>query len=140
YDPARAEKPKRSRRMMETRKLGTSDITVSAVGLGCNNFGRRVHDVAVVRAVVHKALDLGVTLLDTADIYGENGKSEEMLGEVLGPRRKDIVIATKFGYFGGASRQTVMRAAEASLKRLRTDTIDLYQVHKPDQGTPIEET
>jgi len=125
---------------MEQRSLGNSGIKVSAVGLGCNNFGRRVHDIAAVRAVVHKALDLGVTLLDTADIYGENGKSEEMLGEVLGPRRKDIVIATKFGYFGGASRQTIMRAAEGSLKRLRTETIDLYQMHKPDPKTPIEET
>ncbi|MGH6741281.1 MAG: aldo/keto reductase [Bradyrhizobium sp.] len=125
---------------MQTRKLGSSGIEVSVVGLGCNNFGRRLHDTATIRAVVHRALDLGVTLLDTADIYGEDGKSEQYLGEILGPRRNDVVLATKFGYGGGASRQSVMRSAEASLKRLRTDRIDLYQVHFPDTRTPIEET
>jgi aryl-alcohol dehydrogenase-like predicted oxidoreductase len=130
---------------VEQRALGQSGVKVSAVGLGCNNFGRRVHDVATVRAVVHRALDLGVTLFDTADAYGY-GKSEQFLGEVFGARRKDIVLATKFGLpmnapgSGGASRRYVMQAAEASLKRLRTDWIDLYQVHFPDPRTPIDET
>jgi aryl-alcohol dehydrogenase-like predicted oxidoreductase len=125
---------------VQTRELGSSGIEVSVVGLGCNNFGRRMHDIAAIRAVVHRSLDLGVTLLDTADIYGENGKSEQYLGQILGPRRNDVVLATKFGYGGGASRASVMRSAEASLKRLRTDRIDLYQVHFPDTRTPIEET
>jgi len=125
---------------MQQHALGKSGLKVSVVGLGCNNFGRRMHDIAPIRAVVHKALDLGITLFDTADVYGENGKSEQFLGEIFGARRKDVVIATKFGYSGGSSRQGVMRAAEASLKRLRTDWIDLYQVHFPDPRTPIEET
>jgi aryl-alcohol dehydrogenase-like predicted oxidoreductase len=126
---------------VEKRKLGQSSIEVSVVGLGCNNFGRRIHDVAAARAVVHRALDLGVTLLDTADAYG-NGTSESFLGEALGARRKQAVIATKFGMGSpnGASRRTIMRTVEASLKRLRTDYIDLYQVHFPDPRTPIEET
>ena len=126
---------------MDIRKLGKSDIEVSVVGLGCNNFGRRIHDVAAARAVVHRALDLGVTLFDTADAYG-NGTSESFLGETLGARRKQVVIATKFGVGspGGASRRTIMQTVEASLKRLRTDYIDLYQVHFPDTRTPIEET
>jgi aryl-alcohol dehydrogenase-like predicted oxidoreductase len=127
------------------RKLGQSNIDVSVVGLGCNNFGGRT-DFAATRAVVHRALDLGVTLFDTADVYGNKGKSEEFLGELLGPRRKDVVLATKFGMAmhtpssGGTSRRYVMQAVEASLKRLRTDWIDLYQVHYPDPKTPIEET
>jgi aryl-alcohol dehydrogenase-like predicted oxidoreductase len=130
---------------MEKRKLGPSGIEVSAVGLGCNNFGSRT-DFAASRATVHKALDLGITLFDTADIYGNRGKSEEFLGELLGARRNDVVLATKFGLpmkapdSGGASRRYIMRAVEASLKRLRTDRIDLYQVHRPDPATPIEET
>jgi len=130
---------------MQQRPLGNSNLTVSAVGLGCNNFGRRVHDATAVRAVVHRALDLGVTLFDTADVYGY-GKSEEFLGETLGARRKDIVLTTKFGLAmqspgsGGASRRYIAQAAEASLKRLKTDWIDLYQVHFPDPKTPIEET
>src|ERR1041385_825358 len=82
---------------METRKLGTSTIEVSIVGIGCNNFGGRMPEPASVRAVVHRALDLGVTLFDTADVYGNRGRSEELLGEALGPRRKDVVLATKFG-------------------------------------------
>jgi aryl-alcohol dehydrogenase-like predicted oxidoreductase len=127
------------------RKLGQSNIDVSVVGLGCNNFGGRT-DFAATRAVVHRALDLGVTLFDTADVYGNKGKSEEFLGELLGPRRKDVVLATKFGMAmntpgsGGASRRYVLQAVEASLKRLRTDWIDLYQVHYPDPKTPIDET
>jgi aryl-alcohol dehydrogenase-like predicted oxidoreductase len=130
---------------MEERKLGKSGFKVSAVGLGCNNFGGRT-DFAATRAVVHKALDLGVTLFDTADAYGNLGKSEDFLGEILGARRKQVVLATKFGLpmgtpgSGGASRRYVMQAVEASLRRLRTDWIDLYQVHRPDPATPIEET
>ena len=126
---------------MQKRKLGTSDIEVSVVGVGCNNFGRRIHDIAQARAVVHRALDLGITLFDTADVYG-NGTSEEFLGECLGTRRPQAVIATKFGWGSprGTSRRAIARTIEASLKRLRTDWIDLYQVHFPDSGTPIEET
>ena len=126
---------------MEKRKLGNSNIEVSVVGVGCNNFGRRIHEVAAARAVVDRALDLGVTLFDTADAYGD-GTSEEFLGETLGARRKQAVIATKFGWGSpsGTSRRTIMRTVEQSLKRLRTDWIDLYQVHFPDPNTPIEET
>jgi aryl-alcohol dehydrogenase-like predicted oxidoreductase len=130
----------RRRVFLEKRTLGSSGIEVSVVGLGCNNFGRRMHDIAAIRAVVHRALDLGVTLFDTADIYGEGGKSEQYLGELLGARRNGVVLATKFGYSGGGSRKSIMRSVEASLKRLRTDTIDLYQMHFPDPRTPIEET
>jgi aryl-alcohol dehydrogenase-like predicted oxidoreductase len=131
---------------MKTRKLGQSNIEVSVVGLGCNNFGGRT-DFAATRTVVHRALDLGVKLFDTADVYGDKGKSEEFLGEILGARRKDIVLATKFGMpmsnsakSRDASRKYITQAVEASLKRLRTDWIDLYQVHRPDPATPIEET
>src|SRR5919112_5732363 len=118
---------------MERRKLGNSGIEVSVVGVGCNNFGRRIHDVAAARAVVDRAIDLGITLFDTADVYG-NGTSEAFLGEALGARRSQVVIATKFGMGSpsGGSRGTVMQTAEASLRRLKTDTIDLYQVHFPD--------
>jgi len=131
---------------VQKRKLGKSGIEVSAVGLGCNNFGGRMPDIEAVRAVVHRALDLGVTLFDTADVYGNKGKSEEFLGQILAPRRKDVVLATKFGLpmkaagSGGGAHAYVMRAAEASLKRLRTDWIDLYQVHYFDPKSPIEET
>lgn len=132
---------------METRKLGGSNIEVSIVGIGCNNFGGRMPDLEPVRAVVHRALDLGVTLFDTADIYGNRGRSEELLGEALGSRRKDVVLATKFGMPMSdsarprdASRAYIMKAVEASLKRLRTDWIDLYQVHRPDPKTPADET
>jgi aryl-alcohol dehydrogenase-like predicted oxidoreductase len=131
---------------MELRNLGRSGLRVSLVGLGCNNFGQRV-DLETARGVVHRALDLGVTLLDTADIYGGRGGSEEALGQILGDRRKDIVLASKFGMamddadvLKGASRRYIMRAVEASLRRLRTDWIDLYQVHRFDPLTPIEET
>ena len=130
---------------MNKRKLGQSNIDVSVVGLGCNNFGGRT-DFAATRAVVHRALDLGVTLFDTADVYGNKGKSEEFLGELLSRRRKDVVLATKFGMAmntpgsGGATRRYIVQAVEASLKRLRTDWIDLYQVHYPDPKTPIDET
>ena len=131
---------------MQTRKLGNSDLMVSAVGLGGNNFGGRI-DLAAARAVVHKALDLGITLIDTADSYGNRGGSEEVLGQILGTRRNEIVLATKFGLqmdhaglLKGASRGYIMRAVEASLTRLRTDRIDLYRLHRPDLSSPIEET
>lgn len=131
---------------MKSRNLGNSGLRVSLVGLGCNNFGGRI-DVEAARKVVHKALDLGITLLDTADMYGNRGGSESCLGQILGDRRKDIVLATKFGYpmdeaetLKGASRRYIMTAVEASLKRLRTDWIDLYQIHRPDPLTPLEET
>jgi aryl-alcohol dehydrogenase-like predicted oxidoreductase len=130
---------------MELRNVGRSGLKVSAVGLGCNNFG--VLDIESSRKVVHRALDLGVTLFDTADIYGGRGGSERQLGEILGPRRKDIVLATKFGMQmddegvkSGAARRYIVEAVEESLKRLATDWIDLYQLHKPDPATPLEET
>jgi aryl-alcohol dehydrogenase-like predicted oxidoreductase len=131
---------------LEIRNLGRSGLRVSAIGLGCNNFGGRI-DLEASRAVVHAALDAGITLLDTADVYGERGGSETALGEILGPRRKDVVLATKFAMpmdaqetLKGASRRYIASAVEASLKRLRTDWIDLYQQHRPDPLTPIEET
>jgi aryl-alcohol dehydrogenase-like predicted oxidoreductase len=132
---------------MEHRSLGASGLRVSLVGLGCNNFGQRI-DMAASRAVLHRALDLGVTLLDTADTYrSAGGSSEEVLGELLGARRKDIVLASKFGNpmdqegrLRGASRRYMMSAVEASLRRLKTDWIDLYQLHRPDPLTPVEET
>jgi aryl-alcohol dehydrogenase-like predicted oxidoreductase len=131
---------------MKIRNLGRSGLRVSVVGLGCNNFGMRI-DLEATRAVVHKALDCGITLFDTADVYGNRGGSETMLGEVLGPRRKDIVLASKFGMDMddsgekcGGSRRYIMQAVEDSLKRLRTDYIDLYQFHRADPRTPIEET
>ena len=131
---------------MRQRALGKSGLQASIVGLGCNNFGRSA-DLAASRKVVHKALDLGITVFDTADIYGNRGDSETYLGEILGDRRKDIVLATKFGMpmdevetLKGASRHYIMRAVDASLRRLRSDWIDLYQLHCPDALTPIEET
>ena len=131
---------------MEQRNLGRSGLIVSAVGLGCNNFGGRL-DYAATRAVVHKALDLGITFFDTSDTYGESGGSEEQLGRALAGRRHEIVLASKFarrmdkeGRLQGASRRYIMSAVEASLKRLNTDYIDLYQQHIADPKTPIEET
>jgi aryl-alcohol dehydrogenase-like predicted oxidoreductase len=131
---------------VEQRNLGRSGLIVSAVGLGCNNFGGRI-DMAATRAVVHKALDLGVTFFDTSDTYGGQGASEEYLGRALAGRRGDIVLASKFarpmdqeGRLQGASRRYIMNAVEASLKRLDTDYIDLYQQHIADPLTPIEET
>jgi aryl-alcohol dehydrogenase-like predicted oxidoreductase len=128
------------------RTLRTSGLEVSTVGLGCNNFGMRI-DLEATRKVVAKALDLGITLFDTADIYGNKGGSETMLGQVLGERRKDIVLATKFAgpmvegkTRRDASRRYIMMAAEASLGRLNTDWIDLYQLHFADPLTPMEET
>lgn len=131
---------------METRSLGSSGLRVSLVGLGCNNFGGRI-DLDATRKVVHKALDLGITLLDTADTYGNQGGSESALGEVLGPRRRDIVLATKCGKpmdkegkLKGSAPAYVRSALDASLKRLKTDWIDLYQLHDADPKTPIAET
>lgn len=131
---------------MRFKTLGNSGLKVSVVGLGCNNFGMKI-DQAATDTVVGKALDLGVTLFDTADVYGNKGGSERMLGHALGARRKEIVLATKFSlamddgeYMKGGSRRYIMQAVEASLKRLNTDYIDLYQMHFPDAATPIEET
>jgi aryl-alcohol dehydrogenase-like predicted oxidoreductase len=131
---------------MELRNLGQSGLRVSAIGLGCNNFGGRI-GLEETRAVIHKAIELGITLFDTADTYGERGGSETQMGQVLGDRRKDIVLATKFGnpmdeigVKQGGARRYVMTAVEDSLRRLRTDWIDLYQIHGFDPLTPIEET
>ncbi|MET8045143.1 aldo/keto reductase [Micromonospora sp. NPDC005215] len=135
---------------MTYRRLGDSGLVVSVVGIGCNNFGRKL-DLDGTRAVVDAALDAGITLFDTADIYGEpQGGSEELLGQALKGRRDDVVVATKFGMdmnglngpdFGArGSRRYIARAVEASLRRLGTDHIDLYQMHEPDPGTPIDET
>ena len=114
--------------------------------MGCNNFAVRC-DLEQSRAVVDQAIASGITLFDTADNYGNRGGSEEFLGRILGSRRRDVVIATKFGspmddagLLKGASRRYVMTAVEASLTRLQTDWIDLYQLHRPDPATPIEET
>jgi aryl-alcohol dehydrogenase-like predicted oxidoreductase len=130
---------------MKYHSLGRSGLRVSAVGLGCNNFGMRC-DAAQTKVIVDKALDLGVTLFDTADIYG-SGQSERLLGQALGARRQDVVIATKFGvpmgqgeYHRGGSRRYIRQAVEASLERLGTDWIDLYQIHFPDPTTPLGET
>ena len=130
---------------MEYGRLGASGLVVSKIGLGANNFGGRI-DKEQTRAVIERALDQGITLFDTADQYGM-GKSEEFIGEILGERRHDVIIATKFAssmgespYSRGTARRYVMHAAEASLRRLQTDYIDLYQIHVPDPQTPILET
>lgn len=135
---------------MRYRALGNSGLVVSVVGLGCNNFGSRL-DVAGTRAVVDAAIGAGITLFDTADTYGAGGRSEELLGEVLAGRRDQVVLATKFGHqqadmgYGPAAgakggRGYIRRAVEQSLHRLKTDYIDLYQIHTPDPQTPIAET
>jgi aryl-alcohol dehydrogenase-like predicted oxidoreductase len=140
--------------MTEHRRLGNSGLTVSVVGLGCNNLGRAntvTESQEGTDAVVHAALDAGITLFDVADTYGrEPGLSETMLGRALAGRREDAVVATKFGMdmrgangndFGArGSRRYIVKAAEASLRRLGTDWIDLYQFHTPDPLTPIDET
>jgi len=131
---------------LKFRQLGKSGLKVSLLGLGCNNFGGRA-DLETTRKLIHRAMDLGISFFDTADVYS-NGASEEYMGRVLGERRKDVVLATKFGATmggppetpAGASRRYVMSAVEASLRRLQTDWIDLYQLHWPDPATPIEET
>lgn len=134
---------------MRYRQLGDSGLTVSVVGLGCNNFGKRLDQGASVR-VIHAALDAGITLLDTADIYGDDGQSERYVGAALQDRRDQAVLATKFAmpmgdgqprpYNHGGSRHYLRRAVEASLRRLGTDHIDLYQLHRPYPAAPIEET
>ncbi|HEX5120530.1 MAG TPA: aldo/keto reductase [Pseudonocardiaceae bacterium] len=135
---------------MRYRTLGNSGLLVSVVGLGCNNFGGRL-DVDRTRSVVDAAIDVGVTLLDTADVYGNQGGSETFLGQVLEGRRHKVVLATKWGAQGGdmgygpaagakGGRAYVRRAVEESLRRLNTDHIDLYQLHTPDPLTPIAET
>ena len=128
---------------MELRRIGRTDLRVSIVGLGGNNFGWKA-DLASTRAIIDRALASGINFLDTADSYGP---SEDFVGEVLGRRRKDVVLATKFGSpmdgegrKKGASRTYIVTAVESSLRRLRTDWIDLYQLHYPDPATPIEET
>jgi aryl-alcohol dehydrogenase-like predicted oxidoreductase len=132
--------------LVDYRNLGSSGLKVSVVGLGCNNFGMKC-DLEQTRAVVHRALDEGITLLDTADIYGNRGGSEDLLGKVLGNRRRDVIIASKFGmamgdgpYLKGGSRRYIFAAIEASLRRLGTDYLDLYQIHQPDAETPQQET
>ncbi|MFN3671307.1 MAG: aldo/keto reductase [Bosea sp. (in: a-proteobacteria)] len=129
---------------MQFRNLGRSGLRVSLIGLGCNNFGGRI-DLDATRKVVDAAIENGVTLFDTADIYGERGGSETCLGQVLGVRRKDVVLASKFGmrmFHGGqgGSRRYILNAVEESLTRLKTDWLDLYQFHTPDPLTPIDET
>ncbi len=135
---------------MTFRRLGDSGLVVSVVGIGCNNFGRKL-DLDGTRAVVDAALDAGINFFDTADIYGEpQGASEELLGQALKGRRDDVVVATKFGmdmhglngpdHGARGARRYIARAVEASLRRLDTDHIDLYQMHEPDPGTPIDET
>jgi aryl-alcohol dehydrogenase-like predicted oxidoreductase len=133
---------------LPTRRLGDSPLEVSAVGLGCNNFGKRL-DLEGTAAVLDAALEAGITLFDTADIYG-GGESERLMGEALEGRREDFVLATKFGMempgTAGApdaapgSREYVRWAVEGSLERLRAERIDLYQYHRPDERTPIGET
>lgn len=129
---------------MEYRQLGRSGLTVSAVGLGCNNFGMRI-DADQAKAVVHAALDAGITFFDTAEMYG-GGKSEEFLGAALAGHRHEAVVATKFGGAGSGgvhspgSRANVIRACDDSLRRLGTDHIDLYYQHYTDPNTPVEET
>src|SRR5437667_5083649 len=130
---------------MRTRQLGEGVPEVTVVGLGCNNFGGRV-GLEETRAVVDAALEQGITLFDTADIYGNGGGSEELLGQVLEGRRDRVVLATKFGGDMGdgtkarGSRAYIHKAIDESLQRLRTGVIDLYQYHTPDQVTPFEET
>ena len=132
---------------MQERNLGTSGLRISEVGIGCNNFGGRI-DTAETGRVIDTAIDLGITFFDTADMYSNRGGSEAAMGEVLkGGKRHKIVLATKCGMLmddagkmKGASRRYIMSAVDASLKRLQTDYIDLYQVHQVDPLTPIEET
>jgi len=130
---------------MEVRRLGSSALEVTVVGLGCNNFGGRIDEDAS-RAVIDAALDAGVTFFDTADSYGNRGGSEEIIGRALEGRRDRVVLATKFGHDLGdgetarGARPYIRKAVEASLRRLRTDWIDLYQYHRPDGVTPLEET
>jgi aryl-alcohol dehydrogenase-like predicted oxidoreductase len=131
---------------MIKRVFGRTGLAVSALGLGCNNFGMRL-DLDKTRAVVDAATEVGINFIDTADVYGGRGGSETLLGTTLGNRRKDFILATKFGIpmdpegrLQGGSRSYVLSALEASLKRLKTEWIDIYYLHRPDPATPIEET
>ncbi len=130
---------------MRTRKLGSSELEVTVVGLGCNNFGGRI-DESASRAVIDAALDAGVTFFDTAEVYGGGGGSEEIIGRALAGRRDSVILATKFGHDLGdgetarGARPYIRKAVAASLRRLRTDRIDLYYQHRVDQTVPIEET
>jgi len=135
---------------MRYTPLGNSGLLASVVGLGCNNFGGRL-DLTGTQAVIDTAIDCGITLFDTADTYGGGGRSEELIGEVLAGRRDRVVLATKFGHQGAdmgygpaagakGGRAYIRRAVEESLRRLRTDYIDLYQIHTPDPKTPVAET
>src|ERR671910_1339594 len=130
---------------MRTRALGETGLEVSVVGLGCNNFGGRIGEEAS-RAVIDAALEAGIIFFDTADVYGNRGGSEEIIGRALGGRRDRVVLATKFGHDLGdgetarGAEPYIRKAVEASLRRLQTDWIDLYQYHRPDGVTPLEET
>jgi len=131
---------------MEQRNVGKSGLRVSAVGLGCNNFGWLI-DADISEKIIHQALDLGVTLFDTAPVYGVNGgESEQILGKALGARRQDVVLLTKFGMTldrtgrTNTSRAAILKEVEASLQRLNTDYIDIYMLHWPDWKTPLDET
>lgn len=131
---------------MEYRNFGRSGMQVPVVGLGCNNFGGRI-DYEQTVSVLDKCLEMGVTFLDTADVYGGRGKSEEFMGRALKGRRHEVILATKFAspmgegpLWSGGSRRYIMSAVHDSLRRLQTDYIDLYQVHFPDAKTPIDET
>jgi aryl-alcohol dehydrogenase-like predicted oxidoreductase len=130
---------------MRMRPLGGTGLEVSVVGLGCNNFGGRI-DEGASRAVIDAALDAGITFLDTADVYGGGGRSEEIIGRALAGRRERVVLATKFGHDMGdgeqarGSRSYMRKALDASLRRLQTEWVDLYQYHRPDGVTPLAET
>jgi aryl-alcohol dehydrogenase-like predicted oxidoreductase len=131
---------------MIKRAFGSTGLAVSALGLGCNNFGMRL-DLDETRAVIDAATEVGINFIDTADVYGGRGGSERLLGATLGARRKDFVLATKFGLpmdaggrLQGGSRRYVLSAVETSLKRLGTEWIDIYYLHRPDPATPLEET
>ncbi len=130
---------------MEYRRLGNSGLKISEIGLGGNNFGWWADEQTSI-AVINHALDMGINFIDTADMYGQ-GRSEEFVGKAVGPKRSQVIIATKFGFAmgdgpneSGGSRHYIMKAVDASLRRLQTDYIDLYQMHLPDPLTPIEET
>ncbi len=131
---------------MEYRKLGNSGLKVSEIGLGGDTFGRWADEQTSI-AIINHALDLGINFIDTADVYGGRGQSEEFIGKVVKGKRSQVFIATKFRTAmgegpneGGGSRHHIMSAVDASLRRLNTDHIDLYQIHSPDSTTPIEET
>jgi aryl-alcohol dehydrogenase-like predicted oxidoreductase len=131
---------------MRYRQLGQSGLRVSVVGLGCNNFGGRI-DLEASRQVIDASIDAGINLFDTADIYGNRGGSEEVIGQVLGSKRDKVVLATKWGgdmgdgdVYARGGRLYIRKAVEDSLRRLQTDRIDLYQLHRPDAQTPIAET